>query len=161
MTYTPAQKIISIFLSVILCFAISGCASAKKHTPTQLSEDILELTSFSELKELSGASLPSYFVFQDGSVKRFSVRVSATAQSSDTLACFEVADEKQRATAVSGISQYLTNLSTAFKSTMEQEYQKVENRLLVELESIIILVICNDSTAVWDYLTRLGAKEVI
>ena len=161
MTYTSIKKYISLLLSIIMVFVISGCGAKGNYTSAQLSEEILDLASFSEMKELSGTSLPSYFVFQDGNVKRFSVRVSATGESADTLACFEVNDKEQRATAISGISNYLTNLSTSFKSTMEQEYNKVEKRLLVELDNIIILVICNDTTAVWDYLNDLGAKEVI
>lgn len=160
MKYTPIKKIIAFILSAILILVISGCGSKNRYSSAQLSKDILNIASFSEMKELSATSLPYPFVFQDSSVKRFSVMVSATDASADTLACFEVTDE-QRATVISGISQYLTNLSTSFKSTMKQEYIKVEKRLLVELENIIILVICNDTTPVWDYLTELGAKEVI
>ena len=161
MIYSSLQKIIAILLSLILIFAFSGCSSRKEYSYFEISEEIYNLVTFSEMKELSGVSLPSYFVFQDGNVKRYSVKVSATGASADTLACFEVNDEKQRATVISGISQYLTNLSTAFKSTIGQEYNKVEKRVLAEFENIIILVICNDTATVWDYLTKLGAKEVI
>jgi len=160
MKYTPIKKISAFIVSMLLILVISGCSSENRYSSAQLSKDILNIASFSEMKELSAPSLPPNFVFQDSNVKRFSVMVSATDASADTLACFEVTDE-QRATVISGISHYLTNLSNSFKSTMEQEYVKVEKRLLVELENIIILVICNDTTAVWDYLTELGAKEVI
>lgn len=161
MSKNSVKKILAFFLATILILINCGCASQKNYTVTDLSEEILKLTSFSEMKTLSGTSLPSYFVFQDGDVKRFNVMVSANAESADTLACFEVIDQKQRSTTVSGISSYLTNQSNSFKSTIEKEYNKVQNRLLAELENIIILVVCNDTTPVWDYLTELGAKEVV
>ncbi len=161
MTYTKIKSIVALVLVTIVLLTASGCGDAKKVNTTDLSEEILTLTTFSELKELSGASLPSYFRFSDGSVKRFNVRISATGESADTLACFEVKDKEQRTTAIKGISQYLSDLSTFFKPTMESEYQKVENRLLVELDDVIVLVICNDIETVWNYLASLGAKEVI
>ena len=113
------------------------------------------------MKTLSGTSLPSYFVFGDGDVKRFNAMVSANAESADTLACFEIINKKQRSVAISGISQYLSNQSNSFKSTIEKEYNKVQTRLLMELENIIILVVANNTAAVWDYLTEMGAKEVV
>lgn len=161
MLYTPIKKLLACLVAVALVISFSGCASKNNYSSSEISKEIQNIATFSEMKELSGTSLPTYFVFQDGNVKRYSVMVSATGESADTLACFEVNDKEQRATVISGISQYLTNLSTSFKSTMGQEYDKVEKRLLVEFESIIVLVICSDTTAVWEYLTKLGAKEVI
>lgn len=155
------KKIIVFLVVAILLLVNCGCASKKDYTVSEISEKILNLTSFSEMKQLSGTSLPSYFVFQDGDVKRFNAMVSANAESADTLACFEVIDEKQRSTIISGISSYLSNQSNSFKSTIEKEYNKVQNRLLAELENIIILVVCNNTTDVWEYLTELGAKEVV
>ena len=155
------KKIIVFLVVAILLLVNCGCASKKDYTVSEISEKILNLTSFSEMKQLSGTSLPSYFVFQDGDVKRFNAMVSANAESADTLACFEVIDEKQRSTIISGISSYLSNQSNSFKSTIEKEYNKDQNRLLAELENIIILVVCNNTTDVWEYLTELGAKEVV
>ena len=54
----------------------------------------------------------------------------------------------------------MTKLSTSFKATMENEYNNVQNRVLVEVEDIVILVICNDYATVRQYLTDLGAKEI-
>lgn len=161
MSKNSVKRIVAFLLAVMLTFMVCGCASKSNYNTSELSEKILKLTTFSEMKSLSGTSLPSYFVFSDGDVKRFNVMVSANGEAADTLACFEVVDEKQRAVAISGISQYLSNQSNSFKSTIEKEYNKVQNRLLVELGSIIILVVCNDTAAVWDYLTELGAKEVV
>ena len=159
MLYNNIKKVIAFWLVAILFLA--GCSGKTQHSSVGLSEDILNLTSFSEMKQLSGTDLSSYFVFGDSDVKRFSVRVSANGESADTLACFEVSNDEQRSTAITGISEYLTNLSKSFKTTMEKEYNKVENRLLVEVDDIIILVICSDTAPVWDYLKELSAKEVV
>ena len=153
-------KTVSLLMSLILLFSICGCSHTNTYDSAELSKQILKKTSFSELKELSGSSLSSYFAFKDGDVKRFSVRVSATGESADTVACFEVLDDTQRSAVISGISKYLTKLSTSFKATMENEYNNVQNRVLVEVEDIVILVICNDYATVRQYLTDLGAKEI-
>ncbi len=155
------KKIFIFFIATLLILINCGCNSKNNYNVTELSEEILNLTSFSEMKSLSGTSLPSYFVFADGDVKRFNVMISANAESADTLACFEVINEKQRALVISGISGYLANQSNSFKSTIEKEYNKVQNRLLAELGSIIVLVVCGDTDPVWEYLTELGAKEVV
>lgn len=154
-------KFLSLSLALVLMLSVCGCSSKSDYSVTKLSEEILNLASFSEMKQLSGTSLPPYFVFSDGDVKRFNVMVSANSDSADTLACFEITDEKQRSTAISGISHYLTNQSNSFKATIGKEYDKVQNRVLAEFESFIILVVCNDTAPVWDYLTGLGAKEVV
>ena len=161
MSKNSVKKVIVFFIAIVLSFIACGCVAKNNYSTSQLSEEILKLASFSEMKALSGTSLPSYFVFSDGDVKRFNVMVSANSESSDTLACFEVIDEKQRSVAISGISQYLSNQSNSFKSTIEKEYNKVQNRLLMELENIIVLVVSNDTASIWDYLTELGAKEVV
>ncbi|MBE6761024.1 MAG: DUF4358 domain-containing protein [Ruminococcaceae bacterium] len=155
------KKIFIFFIATLLILTNCGCNSKNNYNVTELSEEILNLTSFSEMKSLSGTSLPSYFVFADGDVKRFNVMISANAESADTLACFEVINEKQRALVISGISGYLANQSNSFKSTIEKEYNKVQNRLLAELGNIIVLVVCGDTDPVWEYLTELGAKEVV
>lgn len=160
MRYNLLKKAIALLTAICLLLSLYGCSSTTSTSPTSLSEQILEKTTFSELKELSGTSLPSYFVFQDTSVKRFNVKVSATGKSADTIACFEVKDSDQRSKVVSGISQYLNKLSTSFKTTMEMEYQKVQNRLLLEFNNIIVLVVCNDYTAVTEFLSEFGAKEI-
>ena len=160
MKFTVFKKTVSLIISLLLIFTFCGCSNTKTYNSAELSKEILNKTAFSELKELSGSSLSSYFVFKDGDIKRFNVRVSATGESADTVACFEVVDENQRSTVISGISKYLNKLSTSFKATMESEYLKVQNRVLVEIEDIVILVICNDYGAAKQYLSDLGAKEI-
>lgn len=158
MIYSKIKSIIALALAIILLFTTSGCNTTKDYDSLELSEKILELTNFSEMKQLSGISLSDHFFFKDGDVKRFNVWVSAT-ESTDTLACFEVKNDEQRSIVKKGIGQYLENLSKSPKSPQESE--KTANRLLVELGDVIILVICNDTAPVWDYLTGLGAKESI
>ncbi|MBQ7107505.1 MAG: DUF4358 domain-containing protein [Clostridia bacterium] len=155
------KRLICLLLTLILTVTLFGCSAKSEYSVKDFSEKFLELTPFSEMKSLSGSSLPSYFVFSDANVKRFDVMVSANADSADTIACFEVINKEQRKAAISGISHYLTNQHTSFKSTIEKEFNKVQNRVLAEVENFIILVVCNDTTAIWDYLNSIGAKEVV
>ncbi|MBQ5765106.1 MAG: DUF4358 domain-containing protein [Clostridia bacterium] len=155
------KKVISVVSIVILLITACGCSAQKSYDLNEISEAIVGTTEFSELKELSGTTLTSYFGFQDSDVKRFNVKVSATAESADTVACFEVNDKAGQEKVVSGISNYLTGRATSFKATMESEYNKVQSRLLVQVDNVIILVVCSDYAPVTEYLNDLGAKEVI
>lgn len=155
------NRLLCLLLALLLTVTLFGCSAKTDYSVKGFSEKILTLTPFSEMNTLSGNSLSSYFIFSDGNVKRFDVKISANADSADTIACFEVVDKEQRATVISGISHYLTNQNTSFKSTIANEFNKVQNRVLVELENFIILVVCKDASPVLEYLNALGAKEVI
>lgn len=156
--FKKAILIISLFmLLVVLC----GCSSSKNYDLNEISEDIVNSAEFSELKELSGTTLTSYFGFQDLDVKRFNVKVSATGESADTVACFEVNDKAGHDKVITGISNYLTGRATSFKATMESEYTKVQSRLLVQVDNVIILVICGDYAPIAEYFSELGAEEVV
>lgn len=161
MHYSLAKKVISIISLFVLLFTFCSCSVSKKYDLNEISEDIVNSTEFSSLKELSGTMLTSYFGFQDLDVKRFNVKVSATGESADTVACFEVNEKEAQDKVISGISNYLTGRTTSFKATMEGEYNKIQSRLLVQVDNVIILVICGDYAPVAEYLDELGAKEVV
>lgn len=161
MHFSIAKKAISIISLFVLLFTICGCSAQKTYDLNEISVDIINVTEFSELKEISGTTLTSYFGFQDSDVLRFSVKVSASGESADTVACFELNDQADQEKVVSGISTYLTGRATSFKATMESEYNKVQSRLLMQVDNVIILVICGDYTPVAQYLADLGAKEVV
>ena len=161
MRYTPIKRILSLISLLILLLGISACTPAENYNDIHnLSLGVVAKTEFSELKELSGADLVSYFGFQDSTVKRFCVKVSANGQSADTVACFEVTSDEKQAIVITGISQYLNKLTSSFKTTMESEYRKVQQRLLFKLDNTIILVVCGDYTPVTEHLTTLGAKPI-
>ncbi len=161
MRFSIVKKAISIISLFLLLLTVCGCSAQKNYDLNEISVDIVNSTEFSELKELSGATLTSYFGFQDSDVKRFCVKVSASGESADTVACFELNDQADHDKVVSGISNFLTGRATSFKATMESEYNKVQSRLLMQVDNVIILVICGDYTPVSEYLAGLGAKEVV
>ncbi len=112
------------------------------------------------LISLSASALPSYFEFQDADVKRFSAWVSADGESADTVAAFEVTDKSGHNKVVSGISSYLTKLTSSFKNTMDSEYQKIQNRILVEDDHIVLLVICDNTGALEPLLNEWQVSPI-
>ncbi len=155
------KSIVAVLCLAALLFSFCSCKEETEYDLNEISQNILEVSEFSSLEELSGTSLFSYFGFQDTAVKRFNVKVSATGKSADTIACFEVNDDAGYETVVAGISQYLNSRSASFETTLENEYTKIQSRLLVRVDNIIILVICNNYPQVTKYLTELGATEVV
>lgn len=145
---------------VILITLFCGCKGNDSISPMDLTDHIYSKYNFSSLNSLSGSDLSSHFQFQDSDVKRFSVLISASADSADTIAAFEVTDEKQHALVVSGISGYITKLSTSFKNTITTEYTKIQNRIFVEIDNVILLVICSEPDEIEKMLLSLSAEPI-
>ena len=155
------KRMTSLFtaLCLFIVLVLSGCSSDADKTPRELANDIKKQMSFSQLKELSGGDLPAHFVFKDGDVAEFSVMISATGESADTIACFKMRDDN-KSVIVEGIAKYLENRAASFKATLVNEYEKLEKHILVQVNDIIILVICSDYATISSYLDDLGAKEI-
>lgn len=149
---------VSFLLSICLLF--SGCRSNDSLSPSECTAQILKQQPFPALSELSASALPSYFEFQDADVKRFSAWVSADGESADTVAAFEVTDKSGHNKVVSGISSYLTKLTSSFKNTMDSEYQKIQNRILVEDDHIVLLVICDNAGALEPLLNEWQVSPI-
>lgn len=154
------QPAIAVALVLCLVFSCCACGKGSVQTPGNIVKAIKEQNNFSKLNMLSNDKLSSYFQFKDSDVKRFCVMVSDSEKSSDTIACFEPADKAGRSVVISGISQYLTTLSTSFKTTIDSEYTKIQNRILMETESLIVLVICAEPKGVAKQLEKMGAKQI-
>ncbi len=148
--------VVLLLLVVLLC----GCRGATAPTPSEMTDQVTQKLTGVELKPLSGTALNSYFEFQDTEVNRFSVFVSASASSADTVAAFEARDDKQQNAVISGISGYLSKLSSSFKNTMDSEYQKIQNRVLVQIDQTVLLVICSDTSVVEPLLENWGAQPI-
>lgn len=149
-----------ISFTLIFAILLCGCKGHDSISPSELTDRIYTKYSFSSLNSLSGSDLSSHFQFQDNDVKRFSVLISSSADSADTIAAFEVTDDEQHALVVSGISGYITKLSTSFKNTMEAEYAKIQKRVFVEIDNVILLVICSKPEEVEKMLSSLSAKPI-
>ena len=155
-----ACRLAVCLLLVGLIFVLAACQKAEIPTPTVLTEQVMEAASVTGLEPLSGVALSSYFEFQDTHVNRFSVWVSASAASADTVAAFETRDEAEYKTVVSGVSGYLAKLSSSFKNTMDSEYQKIQSRVLVQMGDTVLLLICADPTSVDPLLEAWNAKPI-
>ena len=156
------KKTACILLCLILAVGLlSGCSGNNELNPSKLADKIKEQTAFSQLKNLSGADLASHFHFKDSDVKSFCAMISASGESADTIACFELRDDEDQELVVSGITQYLANRIVALKATMVNEYEKVLNRVLVRVEDTVVLVICSDYKAVTTFLDGLDTEEIV
>lgn len=152
-------KILSVCL-VLAMTLLSGCDSKVAMSPAEITERLMSEISVTEPNSLSGDKLSAYFQFKDTDVKRFSVYISGSTDSADTIAAFEVVNEEKQNLVITGISQYLTKLASAMKQSVGNEYIKVQSRLLMKTENTIILVICSEPDKAEQLLEDLGAKAV-
>ncbi len=160
LTLKPTLKILLVLsLSVLLIFA-SGCSEEVSISTTQLAEEIQTKTEFAPLSSLSGDKLMSYFGFGDDNLHRFTVLIGSSGDTADTVAVFETKTSEQRTEVITGINNYTSKLAASLKTTMEAEFNKVDARLLFQLDNTIVLVICSDTKSVEEYLAQLGATPV-
>lgn len=155
-------------ISKLLCFSLcifilissfSGCKSKKSPSPSQLTKQIIEESSLSNLSFLSGDKLESYFGFKNSDLGRFSVLISSLNRCSDTVAVFEVKSEESKALIISGISKYASNLEASMK-LVESEKKKLSSRLILQMDNLIILIICAEAEEIEQNLTLMGAQAV-
>ncbi len=158
-----AKQTLPVFL---ICFVLiftsmlTGCKDTNELTPSTLTEHICAKLELNELTPLSGSNLPAHFQIQDTDIKRFSVFIDASASSADTVAAFEIVDDAQQTAVITGISSYITKLTTSFEATITSEYQKTQNRILVKIDNIILLVISANSERLEAYLSSLSAEPI-
>lgn len=155
-----SHKLIS-FLVYVLVFVLllSGCKTKSTPTPAFLTEELISANNLTNLTPLSGDKLESYFGFKNSDIKRFSVMISTLNEACDTIAVFEATSKEKKALVVSGISGYAVSLSLSMKS-VENEYKKLSSRLIMELDNLIILIICADPAPIEQQLLNMGAKAV-
>ena len=59
---------------------------------------------------------------------------------------------------MNGISLFLNNKAEVYKNNFEAEYQKILNRIFMQVDSIIVVVICEDYRQVETELKDLGGQ---
>lgn len=154
------MKICTAFIMALTMILLSACSGEEPISPAEITEKIMSEITITEPNSLSGDKLSAYFQFKDTDVKRFSVLISGSTDSADTLAAFEVVNEEKQNLVITGIAEYLTKLSSAMKHSVESEYIKVQSRLLMKTENTIILVICSEPDKALRLLEDIGAKAV-
>ena len=151
------------FILIILlffCAILTGCNKADIVSPAEITKQIIESNNFSKMKELSGDQLSSYFQFKNTDVKRFSAFISDSTDLSDTVAAFETEKEESYNLVITGISKYLTKLSSAMQSSVGNEYEKTRSALIMHIDNTVILVVSADFEKIEAQLKELGAKAV-
>lgn len=155
------KKSAAVLLLFVLLLTAGGCGKKKESlSPASIVQQLQNNYRFSSMNSLSGDKLSSYFQFSNADVKRFDVRIDSTGNSADIIACFEYTSEENKHTIISGITEYLNNKSAIFKGTLQTEYEKLQTRVLMDLDNTITLVVCDRNEDVEKELTQMGATVV-
>ncbi|MBQ4154350.1 MAG: DUF4358 domain-containing protein [Clostridia bacterium] len=149
-------------LAVVLSLSllVTGCSKSPSTAPAEITQQVIENNNFSKLKELSGDQLSSYFQFKNTDVKRFSAFISDSTDLADTVAAFETETKDDYNLVITGVSKYLTKLSSAMQTSFENEYDKTRSALIMHIDNTVILVVSSDFEKIEAQLKELGAKAV-
>lgn len=148
---------------LLLCLLLTvGCSKTSNESlsPTEIVQSVRSAHAFSSMNALSGDKLSAYFQFSDTDVKRFCVYISSSNESADVIASFEYYDDAAKAIIMNGISHYLNNKAAVLKGSFETEFQKNQNRVLMQIGSTITLVICEDPAAVQKQLSEMNGAMI-
>ncbi len=109
---------------------------------------------------LTGDQLSNYYGFSGEILRDFSVVVSDSDSLSDEIAVFDPKSPDDRLALLDGVNRHLTETAAGFRALNETEYKKLQNRLILELDGRIVLVVSDNVAQLYTVLKNLGAQEV-
>ncbi len=162
-----------IALLVVLSL-VTLCQCTPKPQPDAISlmkTDALTPASIAmELKEASGSQvtwvslssdqLSNYYGFAGESLQDFCVYISDSEELSNEIAVFLPKDSDARLRVLDGINQRINKVAATFRNLSATEYKKIQSRLIMELDSMVILAVTNDSELSYNILKEMGAQQI-
>ena len=153
------RRIISAIVMLFVLLSFAGCAQSKNTlSPAEITETIKSNHAFSSLSALTGDKLSAYFQFNDSDVKRFSAYISNATEASDVIAAFEYRNDHEKSKIMNGISLFLNNKAEVYKNNFETEYLKIQNRVFMQVGSVIVIVIGEEYKQIETELKDLGGQ---
>lgn len=151
------------FISCVLCFAmcLGGCAKKTEYTAEELCDAIVDIVFDGEqTTTVSEKEIQNYFSFDSQALLEYKVVLRTQVENYNIVATFRPDGEKNAQKIVEGINQTVSASANLLKSLSENEYKKINNRLLYEIDGIYILIVADDYGAAIKYLDEIGAKQV-
>lgn len=148
-----------LLLCLLLCF--SGCGAKETHTAEYLCNELVDIVFPSKrTTDLSAKQLQNYFPFENEALLDYKVVISTEDETYDMVAVFKPDGKENANLILSGVNSAVSSAANLIKPLSENQYNKVANRLLYELDGFYILIIADDYKAPTKFLNEIGAKEV-
>lgn len=138
---------------------LSGCSGG---TDAPTADMVAQKVSkgWDGMTEMSYDEISANYYFSPKLLDDFTVMVSDSDENATEAAVFRLKESGNRGAVLEGIKKHLSERATAFQNVLESEYDKIQNRLLMELDDMIVLVITGDRDTALTTLTDMGAKEI-
>lgn len=154
--------LLCICMAVVCLSFLGGCEGKNQHTAYSISKSVLELCSEEvEMTALTAEQTANYYGIPDAHLYDFSVHISSADDQYDTVAVFSYTDKEERTVLADAIAQTIKTNETTVKAVNDAEYQKLQNRIIMELEDKLILVISDNFSEIGEALEKMGAKKFL
>lgn len=155
-------RLLCICTAVVCLSFFSACDGGEHQTSYSISQSILELCSEDiEMTALTAEQTATYYGIPTAHLHDFSVYISSADDRYDTVAVFTYSEKEERTILADAIADSLKTNETTVKAVNDAEYKKIQNRLIMELEDKLILVISDNNTEIEEMLENSGAKKFI
>ena len=157
------KKLISVFLVfavVVLNFASCSAKTLNNKSPEEITSYLQKELKAEDLTEVSEGLFSGFFGFDAKDIGKASFLISSVGNTSDMIGAFKYKDEEAKNKVLKSLADYLNSSSDNLKAVSDEEYKKVNNRVICECNGTIILVVCENYKKAQNLLKDLGATEV-
>ena len=140
-------RVFSIFCAV-LCIALLASCNNSDLSSGEMSinevKSVVFKSDFPEMVELGKSQLSNYYNFEEKWLDEFSVYIADSETSSDEVGIFRIASKDYVKDVVAAVEQRVNTQISMLNNQNEVELQKLSDRILLQRDDIIVMVISGE-----------------
>ena len=140
---------IVLLLALVLVSCQAPVPEPKELNPAELSAALLQDLGFPTMLEIAPERLQRYYPYDDSVFSVAYVHLAFDVVA-DEIALFQVEETQKIADIKAGLNQHYSERAEVFSSYAPEESARIQNRLTIEHDRWIIVVITDDTNAAKD-----------
>ena len=156
-------RTVLLLLAVMGILSVSACNVKNDEKPVSIDsiKSVVFETEFPEMVELGKNQLSNYYSFDEAWIKDFSVYIADSEILCDEVAIFYLADPEYLNNVVAAVEQRANSQFSASNAQNQVESAKITNRILLQKDNMIVMVISAQSKEISKRLQKkYGFKEI-
>ena len=157
------RKVVSAALALmVFIFGLVSCGRTddKKISVYDVKNVIFE-SHYSGLTQLGSAQVTNYYAMQSEWISESLVYVDGADSSCDEVAVFRLSDQDYAKNVIAAVEQRINSEMAVFGNSLESEYKKLQERVLMQKDDLIVLVVMSDSVEISNRLNKkLGFSDI-
>ena len=156
-------RTVLVMVAVLCVAALSACNVNDGSVSVSIDnvKSVVFETEFPEMVELGKNQLSNYYILDETWIKDFSVYIADSEILCDEVAVFRLAESQYFNSVVAAVEQRVKVQFNVSNSQNRVESEKLTNRVLLQKDDIIVMVISEQSKEISERLQKkYGFKEI-